>query len=389
MKKITALLLSILILLPALTACGSAQMQSEIDALKTEMIILKEEIAVLRNNETGYKYAIDALKSEFSELNGTATNLRQEVGLLKTHEDENLDKINALQSKIAALNKEIEKLQAELDTLTRRLDHSDVYIDLFMDWASEYKEEIRTLQNEIAALKGETPDKGDSSDEVMNDSVLFANYASVLDMYSELVDCFWDNWHEESAEFDAISAQAKNETEKEWCEETYNAIKSFWSDREDEAAFKKTYGYAFYDINKDGTDELLLLKDDYHLLAVYTKNEKGPVLLMRFIPRGYGWIDEDGYLQVHGSGGAGYDTYYKYELRGSELVLTVKTLMKDYEGIYTVTYEDGEEQKITEEDFERIVRAEHSFFPFRSESDYMEFVLESGFMPIYRAEDSE
>ena len=82
-------------------------------------------------------------------------------------------------------------------------------------------------------------------------------------------------------------------------------------------------GYAFYDLNKNGNDELLLLLDDYTTLAIFSFANDKPVLLDNYWNRKKCTIDEDGSLQVYGSGGADTSSFsiFKISDNDKELVL--------------------------------------------------------------------
>ena len=82
-------------------------------------------------------------------------------------------------------------------------------------------------------------------------------------------------------------------------------------------------GYAFCDLNKNGNDELLLLLDDYTTLAIFAFANDKPVLLDNYWNRKKCTIDEDGSLQVYGSGGADTSSFsiFKISDNDKELVL--------------------------------------------------------------------
>ena len=82
-------------------------------------------------------------------------------------------------------------------------------------------------------------------------------------------------------------------------------------------------GYAFCDLNKNGNEELLLLLDDYTTLAIFSFANDKPVLLDNYWNRKKCTIDEDGSLQVYGSGGADTSSFsiFKISDNDKELVL--------------------------------------------------------------------
>ena len=83
-------------------------------------------------------------------------------------------------------------------------------------------------------------------------------------------------------------------------------------------------GYAFCDLNKNGNDEMLLLLDDYTVLAVFSFADGKPILLDNYWNRKMCTIDGDGTIQVYGSGGADTSSFsiFKISDNDKELVLS-------------------------------------------------------------------
>lgn len=82
-------------------------------------------------------------------------------------------------------------------------------------------------------------------------------------------------------------------------------------------------GYAFCDLNKNGNDEMVLLLDDYTVLAIFSFADGKPVLLDRYWNRKKCTIEQDGTIQVYGSSGADRSAVSIYEIakNDKELVL--------------------------------------------------------------------
>ena len=84
-------------------------------------------------------------------------------------------------------------------------------------------------------------------------------------------------------------------------------------------------GCAVYDINKDGTSELIIFEDDSCLWikAIFTFKNGKPILLGAYWSRSCIVIDENGMLYHQASGGASYNWSYAYMLPpgGTELKL--------------------------------------------------------------------
>ena len=82
-------------------------------------------------------------------------------------------------------------------------------------------------------------------------------------------------------------------------------------------------GYAFCDLNENGSDEMLLLLDDYTVLAIFSFANDQPILLDKYWNRKKCAINEDGTIQVHSSGASDTSSFsiFKISDDDKELVL--------------------------------------------------------------------
>ena len=62
--------------------------------------------------------------------------------------------------------------------------------------------------------------------------------------------------------------------------------------------------YAFYDLNQDGNDELLILSSDLTLYAIFSNDDKTTVVLDSYWSRYRGLILNSGEIYAYGTGGA-------------------------------------------------------------------------------------
>ena len=86
-------------------------------------------------------------------------------------------------------------------------------------------------------------------------------------------------------------------------------------------------GYAFCDLNKNGNDEMLLLLDDYTVLAIFSFADGKPILLDKYWNRKKCAIEADGTIQVYGSGGADTFSFSIYEIAKDDTELL---LLEEY-----------------------------------------------------------
>ncbi len=78
--------------------------------------------------------------------------------------------------------------------------------------------------------------------------------------------------------------------------------------------YKLSCGYAIRDINRDGIDELVLLNEDYTIVAIFSMVNGTPTLLRNYKPRTICWIDAQGLLHESGSNGADSHSHAVYRI---------------------------------------------------------------------------
>ena len=77
-------------------------------------------------------------------------------------------------------------------------------------------------------------------------------------------------------------------------------------------------GYAFCDLNKNGNDELLLLLDDYTILAIFSFADDKPILIDNYWNRKKCTVNEDGNILVYSSGGADTSSFSTFEISNND-----------------------------------------------------------------------
>ncbi|MBR6768751.1 MAG: hypothetical protein IKM34_04615 [Clostridia bacterium] len=149
-------------------------------------------------------------------------------------------------------------------------------------------------------------------------------------------------------------------TEKDWFFRIYDSLFLFHPGRGEEdhnsVHYKLSFRYSYKDLNRDGIDELVLMTDEYIMIAIFSMADGKPVLLGDYQPRGSCWIDENGWLHINGSGGADYshNTVYKIATGGAsfEVIAGFGTNGTEWIGDEAVTiyYKlvNGEKVRITE-----------------------------------------
>ncbi len=190
----------------------------------------------------------------------------------------------------------------------------------------------------------------------------FASYDSILEVLKSI-----SNICATSANIAADRSSYKatlkfaSETESEWFERLFESAVS--------ARYEKDlpYGYSIGDVNGDGVNELLYLREDYMLLAVFSNNGS-PVLIESFTDRYRGYIDTDGRIFAFDADD-GHPDVAIYEIsEGRDSLETVSALAMTGSnhtetGAYKLTGDKREE--ITREEYwEQVKKA-----PFKDEDD--------------------
>ena len=159
-----------------------------------------------------------------------------------------------------------------------------------------------------------------------NTVVDFASYESILATYHKLIEIrpnpyqfLWDHWEEwenslTSASvlplFTFVSEDAKKEFYNLAClAHEYHPNRNWQGYERYTTNATATFGYTYRDLNADGSDELILLTEDYKLLAIYTMKDGKPMRVEDI------WggrlsctIDEQNRLHLFGSFGAANST---------------------------------------------------------------------------------
>ena len=173
------------------------------------------------------------------------------------------------------------------------------------------------LLSSLAACKPSVPKESDNETSTeqtennpSNDTSNEEKYKSILDIYKDVV----MNLDEKVNSKD--SPYPEGTKEYEWESAIIVALTTL-------RLSTNIPGYAFCDLNKNGNDEMLLLLDDYTVLAIFSFADGKPVLLDNYWNRKKCTIEQDGTIQVYGSGGADTSSFSMFKISDNdkELVL--------------------------------------------------------------------
>ena len=186
-----------------------------------------------------------------------------------------------------------------------------------------------------------------------------ADYSRVLQLYRNIIGIlpgFVDS--KDAMDFWCAELGIVDAEEKALFGKLFSSVFDFKKD----FPYKYSCGYALKDLNGDGVDELVLLNNEYHVIAVFSYADGKPVLLGNYKSRDRCWIDGEGLLHENGSNGADLSTnaIYKIADGGRELELIVEFGTNGHEWVGDVAYTkyyklvDGERVDISEEEWSEL-----------------------------------
>ncbi len=194
------------------------------------------------------------------------------------------------------------------------------------------------------------------------------NYGEVIALYREVIE-ICAVYEDSKGAYDRYAAELGivDEAERVLFGDLLDSAYLFYPGRGAEAPHsphhKLSCGYAVKDLNRDGVDELVLLNEDYSIIALFSLCEGKPVLLGNYIPRGSCSINGSGTIHINGSGGADVfsRTVCQIAVGGGSLETIIEFGANGHEftenGVYRVKYYkriDGVESRITEAEYQAL-----------------------------------
>lgn len=124
--------------------------------------------------------------------------------------------------------------------------------------------------------------------------------------------------------------------------------------------YRQTVGYAAKDLNGDGVFELVLFRNDYEVIAIFTTVDGKPFLLDHYWNRKQCSIDHNGQIFVYGYSSADTNSYAIYEIAedGTSLELVFEFGMDGYQMVGNIALQkyykvvNGVKASITQKKFE-------------------------------------
>ena len=124
----------------------------------------------------------------------------------------------------------------------------------------------------------------------------FSSYEAIIETYKAIVNCFPEYSVEQYKKNECIyTLEFSNEESRVIYERIF--FSAFYHYKDDYAVEylddgRNYFGYALYDLNKNGSDELILLNDHYDIIAIFTNFDGTPKLI----------IDNEHYCRIDSEG---------------------------------------------------------------------------------------
>ena len=158
-----------------------------------------------------------------------------------------------------------------------------------------------TAKDEIS--KSITADISNADSSISTD-----DYETIINIYREIVDIHKHYNPTESYE------KCRDKFSQKWYGEIFNATLVG-------NVSNNSYGYAFSDLNSDDKSELILLLEDYTIIAIFSMVDGAPFMIGDFYSRKTCYIDNDKTICISGSNGADTWGYSEYTLSSDETKL--------------------------------------------------------------------
>lgn len=239
-----------------------------------------------------------------------------------------------------------------------------------------------------------------SQDQSVSDTAKF-DYEDVLSCYKYAVDYY--NYNANDTVDDVIARfymhygnSFLNDTEKKLFADIATAGYILYPGKSGEYRFENNNacGYARGDLNRDGTEELVLLNSDYTVVAILSMHEMRPILLQSFSNRANALIDKNGYIHINGSGGADVKSLsiFKISEGGGRLESLFEYGLDGHEfkdGVAVIKYyktEKGAKTYISEEEYANIDRQYKDYLENKDGNEVTKTSSGLQFKPLFASE---
>ncbi|MBQ3490769.1 MAG: hypothetical protein IJA86_09280 [Clostridia bacterium] len=133
-------------------------------------------------------------------------------------------------------------------------------------------------------------------------------YETIIDMYKEIINIH--KLYNPNESYEKFS----DKFSKKWYREIFNATLIG-------NVSNNSYGYAYSDLNGDGKLELILMLEDYTIIAIFSMTNGTPFMIDVFDSKKTCYIDDNKTICISGTNGADTWSYSEYMLSSDETKL--------------------------------------------------------------------
>ena len=184
----------------------------------------------------------------------------------------------------------------------------------------------------------------------IDDAMSTDEYETIIAMYKEIVNIHRIYNPNESYE------KYNDKFSKKWYREIFNATLIG-------TVSNNSYGYAYIDLNGDSKLELILMLEDYTIIAIFSIVDGAPFMISDFYSKNTCYIDSNKTICISGSNGADTWGYYEYMLSsdGTKLDILFEYGSEGYDSvnnknIYYMISQKGKEY-ISDQHFSKLFAA--------------------------------
>lgn len=199
-------------------------------------------------------------------------------------------------------------------------------------------------------------------------SDFFTDYKSVLALTDQILTLIPQ--YDSQADYLHAFGLTEGTRDAEWFSALFTALLASYPKTEGRD-LRQTMGYAVKDLNQDGVYELIFLRNDYEIQAIFTEVDGKPILLAHFDSPAKCFLDESGAIHTRESGN-GTDRYAVYRIAdGTGKLETVADFGLDgaTEPLYSKTV-NGERIAISKAEYESLLKEHWDILGERTPAEY-------------------
>jgi hypothetical protein len=190
----------------------------------------------------------------------------------------------------------------------------------------------------------------------------FESYESIIRLWDLVLESI--EQYDDHVDYAAVF-NVTDETHKSWLNKLIVSSLALRNEAHEDKyhhEFRNSMGYAIKDLNGDGTYELIFIRNDYRVIAIFTTVNGEPVLLGNYWDRKSCFIDENGLIYEAGSNGSDSSSKAVCRIKNNskELEIIAEFGLDGHEWVDGVAVQiyfktaSGEKIRITKEEYDSL-----------------------------------